>query len=114
MNKITINNKCIYIDNDKIIFNFPIIATKELKNYILVLTKPDKDNIYNVYGINIFKRDKWVIESLVNKYPDRRSNFPYSGINLIEDNVIVTDFYGRRFSIDYKSGKFIGIESSVK
>ena len=55
--------------------------------------------IDNVYSVSLEGEINWRVESL-NKINPSGNNMPYENMYLKEDELTVSDFYGRRYFID--------------
>jgi len=92
----------LMIEDNKIEFSHEIRIVIPLSNRLIVLLSiPTNDKtVDNVYAVNSDGDIIWRIQGSQIKV-----KFPYVHITLIDDKLVATDFYGRRFYIDPLEGK---------
>lgn len=95
-NVIMINDERFYMENE-------ILEVGKLNNILIIVTVPQKDVFDNVYGIHVKKKTMWRVQSVKELLPTFIQT-PYVGINIIDGEVIITDFCGCRFLIDSERG----------
>ncbi len=105
--EVTYNKKCLKIDNIKKEFTHTIEKIQVKDNKILVLLsipQDDNETIDNIYAVSEKGDIIWRSESLEKLYPNQ-INLPYEYMTVNHDEILATDFYGRRYFIDIKDGK---------
>lgn len=103
--KVKFDNDFLVIDKQKIRFSNNIRSIEELDDRIIVLLSiPQKDDeIDNIYAVSYEGNILWQVQSLKILFPDQL-NLPYEQIVIDGDEIRATDFYGRRYFINARSG----------
>lgn len=102
------NNKELIINNFKVAFDYPIRDARQLdKNIIILLSIPyNDDTIDNLFLVNIQGEVVWRSQNLKELYPKEKL-LPYEQMIINEQEIRVSDFYGRRYFINLSNGKII-------
>ncbi|MDG5471984.1 hypothetical protein P6709_09500 [Jeotgalibacillus sp. ET6] len=98
-NELTIQGKTVTLEKN-------IHETKMFKDTVIVIFTPD-GTLDNVIGLDMDGNQLWQIQDPGDELAGKR-RFPYVGISSANDQLGVTDFYGRRFFIDPSTGEFVG------
>lgn len=112
VNKLTItfsqNNNEIVVNNKKIVFDHNIRYAKEVNEILIVLLEIPNNVTYlnNVFGINKSGEIKWRIQSANDVFP-LKNQLPFENLMVKGTDVHVSDFYGRRFSLNPKNGEIL-------
>lgn len=101
------NKNVLNIDGKKFGYKIKDILTISDLTILLLEIPINDDTIDNIFALNSDGEVVWRVESLHLLYPEK-INLPYEYITL-EGNVLrATDFYGRRYSIHWQTGKVTG------
>lgn len=103
-------DKTVFFTTKPVVFNFEIGDLLEINNFVIVrLNIPaDNETRRNVFAMEKDAKFLWQIESSLQKYPEINVELPYENISIIENgNISVSDFFGRTFEVDIKSGKLL-------
>lgn len=113
MNKLSINfsqyaNELV-VENNKIVFDHNIRYVIAVKDTLIVLLEIPNNIWYqnNVFGINQNGEIKWRIQSVGDFV---KKQLPYENLMVNGTNVFVSDFYGRRFSLNLTNGEILSSE----
>ncbi|WP_159876208.1 hypothetical protein [Aquitalea denitrificans] len=107
--KVIVEGDRAIVNKKIIIFDQNVDKYIELKNgdVIFLLDIPmDCNEINNLYCYSFNGKFKWRIKP--NEFEIKGQNcWPYVGLNMIEGEFFVVDFYGRRFFFDPENGEII-------
>ncbi len=103
-------NNCIEINNKIYEFKFDIRTVLEYKcNYIVLISIPfNISEINNIYCLDSQAKMVWQVEDLTLAYPDLKNILPYEQMEIKDDYILASDFYGRNFKINLANGKIEG------
>ncbi|MGT2866966.1 hypothetical protein [Streptococcus fryi] len=97
--------KILYINQHKIkIFDFNIRTIIELEDFIIVLLEiPFENNVEknNILAVNYNGEVVWTL----NNIGYAKHIYPIEHINLVDEVLYATDFYGRRLKISVNTGE---------
>ncbi len=104
----TYNDNELIINNLKVTFDYPIRDARLLdKNIIILLSIPyNDDTIDNLFLINIQGDMVWRSQNLKELFPKEKL-LPYEQMIIDDQEIRVSDFYGRRYFINPSNGKII-------
>jgi len=105
--EVTYKEKCLNIDNIKKEFTYTFEKIQVQDNKILVLLsipQDDNETIDNIYAVSDKGDVIWRSESLKQLYPNQ-INLPYEYMTVNSDEILATDFYGRRYFIVSSVGR---------
>ncbi|AWK41220.1 hypothetical protein GPY51_23980 [Photorhabdus laumondii subsp. laumondii] len=106
---ILVNNNKININGHLIILNRKIIKAIEIDNgFVLVLIDIPigDDGLNNLFSYTKNGEFLWQIEPS-NLQKEGQTSYPYEGLNVVEGQYFVVDFYGRRIFFDPYTGLFL-------
>ncbi|MTB63933.1 hypothetical protein GGG87_02820 [Streptococcus sp. zg-86] len=99
--------KVLLINHNKIkTFDFNIRTIIELEKIIIILLEiPFENNVYknNILAVDYNGNVVWTL----NNIGYTKNIYPMEQINLIDDYLYATDFYGRRLKISVDTGEII-------
>ena len=110
VNKLSIKfsqyDKELVVENNKIVFDYNIRYVKEVNDTLIVLLEIPNNIRYlnNVFGINKNGEIKWRIQSFRAVFPIK-NQLPFENLMVNGTDIFVSDFYGRRFSINQTNGE---------
>ena len=110
VNKLSIKfsqyDKELVVENNKIVFDYNIRYVKEVNDTLIVLLEIPNNIRYlnNVFGINENGEIKWRIQSGGDVFPIK-NQLPFENLMVNGTDIFVSDFYGRRFSINQTNGE---------
>ena len=110
VNKLSIKfsqyDKELVVENNKIVFDQNIRYVKEVNDTLIVLLEIPNNIRYlnNVFGINKNGEIKWRIQSFGDVFPIK-NQLPFENLMVNGTDIFVSDFYGRRFSINQTNGE---------
>ena len=98
----------IVVDNNKIVFDHNIRYVKEVNDTLIVLLEIPNNVTYlnNVFGITRTGEIKWRIQNVNDGFPVK-NQLPFENLMVKGTDVHVSDFYGRRFSLNTTNGEII-------
>ncbi len=105
-NILSVNGKDYQFDND-------ILEIAKTGTHVIVVTVPDRRDLNNVFGVPLEGGDMWRIQKVNEIYPSFEQT-PFVGINIINNEIVVTDFSACRFVVDPENGRIIGRKREVK
>jgi len=96
----------IVVNDNKIVFDHNIRYVKEVNDILIVLLEIPNNVTYlnNVFGINKIGEIKWRIQSVSDVFPIK-NQLPFENLMVKDNDVYVSDFYGRRFSLNPSNGE---------
>lgn len=99
----------IRIDDNEHTFQFDIRSVLVCKAYYVVLLSiPFNSNfVNNIYCLDDMAQIVWQSEDILQKYPDLKNPLPYEQMILDKNKLYASDFFGRNFYIDTKTGKIL-------
>ncbi len=103
------NQNSLIIGSNHIDFSFDIRDVIKYEDYYIVLLDipTDKKDLNNIYCLDKKGKMVWQVEDINKIYP-RRNNLPYEQMGIKDGVIYASDFYGRNYSIDFKTGKIGG------
>lgn len=98
----------LVVENNKIVFDHDIRYVVEVNDTLIVLLEIPNNIMYlnNVFGINKNGEIKWRIQSVGDVFPVK-NQLPFENLMVNGTDVFVSDFYGRRFSLNPISGEIL-------
>lgn len=98
----------IEIGNKLVKFNYDIKETIDNGNKVFILLEiPYSDNeLNNIYCYNKNGLEVWRVNTEFDRY-NINNRLPYEMMRIIEGKLYASDFYGRRFQIDFITGESI-------
>ncbi|WP_323840571.1 hypothetical protein [Photorhabdus africana] len=106
---ILVNDNKININGNLIILNRKIIKAIEIDNgsvLVLIGIPIGDDGLNNLFSYTKNGEFLWQIEPSDLQKEDQTS-YPYEGLNVVEGQYFVVDFYGRRIFFDPYTGLFL-------
>ncbi|MBS9424520.1 hypothetical protein [Photorhabdus caribbeanensis] len=103
------NNNKIDINGYLVIFNQKIIKAIEIDNgsvLVLIDIPIGDDGLNNLFSYTKNGEFLWQIEPS-NLQKEGQTSYPYEGLNVVEGQYFVVDFYGRRIFFDPYTGLFL-------
>ncbi|EYU16350.1 hypothetical protein [Photorhabdus aegyptia] len=103
------NNNKININRHLIILNRKIIKAIEIDNgsvLVLIDIPIGDDGLNNLFSYTKNGEFLWQIEPS-NLQKEGQTSYPYEGLNVVEGQYFVVDFYGRRIFFDPYTGLFL-------
>ncbi|GAA0306176.1 hypothetical protein GGQ92_002891 [Gracilibacillus halotolerans] len=106
--KYSYDNRELVVNNIKLVFDYNIRFVKEVNTIVIVLLEVPYNVKYlnNVFGVSSEGKIKWRIRKAIDDH-SIKNPLPYENLMVHGENVFVTDFYGRRFSVNPINGKLI-------
>lgn len=106
---IQIDKNILVLNNKTIKFSHDIRQFKTFGDDVIVLLSiPGNDNtLDNIYCYSGNGIIKWQVQPLKDAFPELKQVFPFEQMNITDDKISATDFYGRRFIINPKDGKIL-------
>lgn len=103
------NKNEIVIKDRKYVFPFDIREVLIYQDcYIVLLSIPFNSNfVNNIYCLDDMAQIVWQSEDILQKYPDLKNPLPYEQMILDKNKLYASDFFGRNFYIDTKTGKIL-------
>ncbi|WP_346353375.1 hypothetical protein [Azotosporobacter soli] len=104
-----VKGSTLVINSRQVKFDFNIRDTIERFDSIIVLLGIPftADDINNIYCLNKNGEVIWQSENLNALYPELK-NLPYEQMGVKDGVLHASDFYGRSYMIDVRTGKIIG------
>lgn len=105
----TYNEKNLLIENIYAVkFDYPIRDAKLFdRNIIVLLSIPyNDDTIDNLFSVNVQGQIIWRSQQLKQVFPKEKL-LPYEQMVINEQEIKVSDFYGRRYFINPSNGRII-------
>lgn len=98
----------LVVENNNIVFDHDIRYVVEVNDTLIVLLEIPTNSMYlnNVFGINRNGEIKWRIQSVGDVLPVK-NQLPFENLMVNGTDVFVSDFYGRRFSLNPTNGKIL-------
>ncbi len=112
VNKLSINfsqyGNELVVENNKIVFDHNIRYVIEVNDTLIILLEIPNNIRYlnNVFGINKNGEIKWRIQSVGDVFP-LKNQLPFENLMVNGTDVFVSDFYGRRFSLNPTNGEIL-------
>lgn len=101
-----IKKKTLITQDFKVDFNYEIddvLLVKEMYVVLLRLPKGTKE-LDNVYGLDLCGNISWRIQSVTDAF-NIEQNTPYIALDkLNNDKIIVTNFFGMKYTVDVENG----------
>lgn len=96
----------LVVENNKIVFEHDIRYVVEVNDSLIVLLEIPNNTSYlnNVFGINKNGEIKWRIQNVADVFPVK-NQLPFENLMVNGTDVFVSDFYGRRFSLNPTNGE---------
>ncbi|SDZ50576.1 hypothetical protein SAMN05421736_11529 [Evansella caseinilytica] len=96
----------LVVENNKIVFEHDIRYVVEVNDTLIVLLEIPNNTSYlnNVFGINKNGEIKWRIQNVADVFPVK-NQLPFENLMVNGTGVFVSDFYGRRFSLNPTNGE---------
>lgn len=104
---IEIQNKKILLDGKELQFNNRIIEAAEHEGKVVIVFETDEDGGYdNVFCYTLDLRLLWRIKPAPVAIGGTARS-PYVGVDIVDGDGRVIDFYGRRFLVNIQNGEII-------
>ena len=102
----------IEINNGSYDFEFNIrIVIQYKENYVVLLAIPfNQTEINNIYCLDSDAKLVWQVEDLSARYPELKTLLPYEQMEIKDDIIFASDFYGRNYQINVNNGKIEGVK----
>nr|WP_298680887.1 hypothetical protein [uncultured Treponema sp.] len=102
----------IEINNNSCDFQFNIrTVIQHGKNYVVLLSIPfNQTEINNIYCMDAKAKLLWRSEDLSMLYPKLKNLLPYEQMEIKDDIIFASDFYGRNYKINANDGKIEGFD----
>lgn len=113
MNNITFKENELKFPTKKIRFKQQIRTIEFVDNVVVVLLEiPYEDNktINNLCAFNVLGERIWKVQPLSERFPDFETYLPYENLFYKNGKLAVSDFMGRTFFIDAKSGNLLDMQ----
>lgn len=105
MSNFIVDQKALFVGNNKIEFKYQIDNVKKCSNLYIVLV--DEVGINNVYAVNEQAKIVWKIEDSGSVY-SIINDVPYVGTRITEANqIVVTNFNGVTYTVNPINGRII-------
>ena len=106
----SIRGKELLVESQSYSFDYDVRKVIPYKDRFIVLLEipNDSDSINNIYCIDSNAKCVWRVYDLKSAGLGYKDYLPYEGMSLVEDTLIATDYYGRRFRIDPETGMILG------
>lgn len=85
------------------------VIETETDIFVLLEIPYSDDEINNVYCFNKLGEMNWRVDIDFDEY-NIKKKLPFEMIAIIDGYLYASDFYGRRFKIDSKTGRFLGYD----
>lgn len=105
-----VDKDTLVVNEKKLFFDYNIRKVEVLEELLIILLGVPFDVSYldNVFAVTKEGDIAWRVQSLGEVYP-MENRLPYEHMNIDEfKQIVVSDFYGRRFFINPQDGKIIG------
>ncbi|MDQ6423120.1 hypothetical protein RB620_27185 [Paenibacillus sp. LHD-117] len=102
------NDNELVVNDNKIVFDHKIRYVKEVRETLIVLLEIPSNEVYlnNVFGITSIGIIKWRIQNVGDVFPIK-NQLPFENLMLQGSDMFVSDFYGRRYSINPANGEIL-------
>ncbi len=115
MSKIFIDDNILSINNTEITLKYSIKKIEKVRDKYIVLLKIPHVELGSEELNNILCYDKtgmmcWQISNELPSDIACTEQIPYVAIQVIEEKLYATDFWGRKFNVDIESGKLIDVK----
>lgn len=99
------NNNELKIGNKTVVFDYKVKEIVNSENLIIILLEiPFTDSeANNVFAYNQEGHKLWRVNTKFDEH-DVKNKLPFEMIRIIDGKLYASDFYGRRFHIDLKTG----------
>lgn len=108
----TIQKNHIEINNGSYDFEFNIRTVIQYKEtYVVLLAIPfNQTEINNIYCLDADAKLVWRAEDLSVRYPELKTLLPYEQMEIEDDAIFASDFYGHNYQINVNNGKIEGVK----
>lgn len=108
--EIQIQDNILVLNGKKITFNHKIRQVKSVNGVVIVLLAipSNDDTLDNIYCYNEKGIIKWQVQSIKDVFPELKRVYPFEQMQVFEDKIGASDFYGRRFFINIADGLIVG------
>ena len=104
---IEIQNNKIFSKGKELQFNNKIIEAAEYENKVIIVFETDEDGGYdNVFCYTLESQLLWRIKPAPVAIGGTARS-PYVGVDIVDGECRVVDFFGRRFGVDMNNGEII-------
>lgn len=115
MKEVFIDENNLIIGYTKIALKYPIKKIEKLYRKYIVLLKILRvelgvEELNNVLCYDEKGKKCWQISSELPSDIISKEQIPYVDIQVIDERLYATDFWGRKFNVDMKNGKLIGVK----
>lgn len=115
MSKIYIDDNILSINNTEITLKYPIKKIEKARDKYIVLLKIPHVELGSEELNNILCYDEtgmmcWQISNELPSDIVCTEQIPYVAIQVIEEKLYATDFWGRKFNVDIESGRLIDVK----
>lgn len=103
----------LFVNKKPINFDFTIGNALVVDNKIVFLLEipQNNDTLRNIYCLNADCHFLWQVQSVLEAYPEIEEEIPFTNLALRENGTLTaSDFFGRNFDIDHKTGKITGFK----
>lgn len=116
MSKIFIDGNILSINHTEITLKYPIKKIEKVRDkYIVLLKIPHVElgveELNNVLCYDVTGKMCWQISDKLPSNIICTEQIPYVAIQVLEEKLYATDFWGRKFNVDVESGKLIDVKT---
>ncbi len=115
MNEAFIEDNVLIIGQTKIIVKYPIKKVERInEKYIVLLKIPHVElGIEELNNILCYDKNGKLCWRISNKLPSNivsKEQIPYVALQVIDEKLYATDFWGRKFNVDVENGDLIDVK----
>lgn len=114
--KVSFEDNVLCMGATKIVLKYPIKKIEEIENKSIVLLKIPRvelgiDELNNILCYNENGSMCWRISNELPSDIVNKEQVPYVAIQIIDEKLYATDFWGRKFEINVENGRLISVKT---
>lgn len=108
-------DKALFVSNKKVEFKYNIRFIKNVNDILIILLEVPYNATYldNVFGVSSSGEIIWRIEN-VGKACSIKNQLPYENLFAHENDIFVSNFYGRRYFFNPFNGKILSNDALIE
>lgn len=115
MDEINVEKNILSLDNISVITKYPIKKVEKLNNKYVVLLKIPRvelgfEELNNILCFDENGNKCWQISNNMPSDIISKEQMPYVAIQVMDEKLYATDFWGRRFYVDIDTGRLIDVK----
>lgn len=115
MSEVSIEGNILTIGQTKIIEKYPIKKVERIdEKYIVLLRIPRVElGFEEINNILCYDKNGMICWRISNKLPSNiisKEQVPYVAVQVIDEKIYATDFWGRKFNVDIQNGNLISVK----